>query len=262
MKILELIKLLEQEFPLNSAVDCDRIGLQIQSTNPEIKKIHILYELNSDTINEAIKLNSDLIISFHPLIYSPLQSIVESDRVGRLSSEIIRNNMSLYVIHTNFDTYKNGTNVLFANNLDLEIESYLLPNEKYTDRGMGIIARGKEKELFAEELLQRVKKICNSPVKISKFDKSKKCKKIAIICGSGSSYISEAIEQNCDTIITADCSYHKFHEAEGKIMIIDPGHNEMEKFVAKGLFSAIKKLINENIAITYSEINTNPIFYL
>ncbi len=260
MKILDFIRLLEQEFPIDSAVDGDRVGLQIQGSREEINRVHVAYELNDAVVEEAIAQNAEIIIAFHPLIYLPLQNILPSDRVGRLVSKLLRNDMSLYIIHTNFDTYKAGTNILLTEALGLEFVSWLLPDRKYPDTGMGVIARN-SKDLTASELIDRVKQVCQSPIKSNKSDKSKICNKIAIIAGSASSYISEAIAHNCDVLITADCSYHKFHESEGKILIIDPGHSEMEKFVASGLHTALTKICGDKLILTKSDIDTNPVSY-
>lgn len=260
MKLFDFIKIVENEFPLDAAVAGDRIGLQVQSTNDEINRIHITYELNEAAIEEAIKNNAELIVSFHPLIYNPLQTIVSNDRVGKLVSKIIRSNMSLYVIHTVFDTYQHGTNMIYAKKLGLNFEEFLVPDLKYPHRGMGIIA-GSNDILPAALLVQRIKQLSGQHIKTGKFDNSFVCKKIAIIGGSGSSYLSEALANKCDTIITADCTYHKFHEAEGKILIIDPGHYEMEKYVPDGIAESLKNIFDANLIFTISQVNTNPIMY-
>lgn len=259
MNILDFVKIIEKEFPLGAAVEGDRVGLQIQSSE-EVHNVHIAYELNDAVIDEAISRNADMIIAFHPLIYMPLKSILDDNRVGRLTAKLLKNGISLYIVHTIFDTYKEGTNILFMRALGLEFSSWLEEMPQYENCGMGVIATAKQ-SLKVEDLVNKVKSLCNSPLKCNKFDDSTPCNRIAIVAGSGSSYISQAIAKDCDVIITGDCTYHKFHEAEGKITIIDPGHSEMEQFVPEGIHSALSRLLQNKLEISYSKLDTNPVVY-
>lgn len=259
MKILDFVKIIESEFPLGAAVEGDRVGLQIQGSN-EVNSIHIAYELNDAVIDEAIAIKADMIVAFHPLIYMPLKSILDDNRVGRLTAKLLKNGISLYIVHTIFDTYKEGTNILFMRALGLEFFAWLEEMPQFENCGMGVIATPKQ-NIKVEELVQKVKSLCDSPIKCNKYCDSTPCSRIAIVAGSGSSYLSQAIAQKCDVIITGDCTYHKFHEAEGKITIIDPGHSEMEQFVPEGIHKVLSALLPSNIKISYSTLNTNPIAY-
>ena len=63
-----------------------------------------------------------------------------------------------------------------------------------------------------------------------------------------------------DVFLTSDLKYHDFFGAENKILLIDAGHFETEKFsreILKGLI--IKKF--PKFAVRFSETNTNPINY-
>ncbi|NDA81447.1 MAG: Nif3-like dinuclear metal center hexameric protein, partial [Actinobacteria bacterium] len=86
---------------------------------------------------------------------------------------------------------------------------------------------------------------------------------VAMVCGSGSQYMQHALEAKVDCFITADVKYHQYHEAKGSIMLIDPGHAEMEKFVVEGLTTLLKQdeKIKE-LKIISSEVNTSPILYV
>jgi putative NIF3 family GTP cyclohydrolase 1 type 2 len=56
--------------------------------------------------------------------------------------------------------------------------------------------------------------------------------------------------------------YHQFHEAKGAIMLLDPGHAEMEQFVVSGMMSIIKHDDTlKTLTIIGSEVHTSPIHY-
>lgn len=257
----ELRDIIENILPKESAIKGDKIGLQIQADYQPFKRILIAYEITDDVINEAVDLNCGCIITFHPLIYSPLQTITEEDRVGYLTTRLIKHSISVISVHTTFDTFKEGTSKIIADRLGLEFVDFLIPFDKFQDKGMGVIAKPKN-TLTPVNLLESVYSICKSPIKYSKYFYKKNIETIAIIGGSGSSFLNEVIENKIDAFITADITYHKFHEAFGKVFLIDPGHYEMEKFVPE----AIKNLfysngINELVEIFVSNVSTNPINY-
>ena len=47
---------------------------------------------------------------------------------------------------------------------------------------------------------------------------------VALCGGSGAEFIGEAIAQGADVYITADCKYHEFQDAGGKIALVDIDH--------------------------------------
>jgi putative NIF3 family GTP cyclohydrolase 1 type 2 len=73
--------------------------------------------------------------------------------------------------------------------------------------------------------------------------------------------IQEAFALQADAFITADIKYHNFFDAGGKILLIDIGHYESEKFAVEILFELIRKKF-PTFALRFSEINSNPINYL
>jgi dinuclear metal center YbgI/SA1388 family protein len=259
MELSKFIKLLELEFPPETAWSEDKIGLQYRSNKSQIKNIYLTLEVNEATINEAIEKQTDVIITFHPLIFKPLSEINSEERIGSLLTQLIKNDIHLYAIHTNFDSHPEGTSYELCRRLGLEVSNYLEPNENIANRGMGIIAELNE-SIKLEELLANLTQVCNSPIKYSQ-PPSLEINKLAILGGSGSSYINVAVEKNCDAIITADVKYHDFHNASGKISVIDPGHYEMEQFVPVAMQKILKRVLGEGVQITLSTVLTNPINY-
>jgi len=130
---------------------------------------------------------------------------------------------------------------------------------KNENHGAGVIG-SYEEPLQIEEFFKLVKKELNLEAFKYTLGKSNVIKKVAVCGGSGSDLLSAAILQNADAFITADIKYHTFHDALGKITLIDAGHYETEIFGLK----AIRKIIEEYISISNLEIeileflNTNP----
>ena len=88
----------------------------------------------------------------------------------------------------------------------------------------------------------------------------RKVKKVALCGGSGSSMLGDAIASGADVFVTADIKYHNFFEADNKILLVDIGHFESEKFSPEILYDLIIKKFPK-FAVRFSETNTNPINY-
>ncbi|MCX6301664.1 MAG: Nif3-like dinuclear metal center hexameric protein [Bacteroidia bacterium] len=88
-----------------------------------------------------------------------------------------------------------------------------------------------------------------------------KITKVALCGGSGGALIKDAIASGANAFITADVRYHSFFETGNKMIIIDIGHYESEKFSSEILYNLIIKKF-PTFALRFSEINTNPVNYL
>ena len=89
----------------------------------------------------------------------------------------------------------------------------------------------------------------------------KHIKKVAVLGGSGSFAIADAIHKKADAYISADFKYHDFFKAEDKILLIDVGHYESEQFTKNLLVEYLTKKFT-SFAVILSEKSTNPIYYL
>ncbi|ARV07798.1 Nif3-like dinuclear metal center hexameric protein [Polaribacter sp. SA4-10] len=88
-----------------------------------------------------------------------------------------------------------------------------------------------------------------------------KIKKVAVLGGSGSFAISNAIRAGADAYVSADFKYHEFFKAENSILLADIGHYESEQFTKNLLVDYLTKKFT-NFAVILSEKSTNPIYYI
>ncbi|WP_062059991.1 Nif3-like dinuclear metal center hexameric protein [Aquimarina longa] len=90
---------------------------------------------------------------------------------------------------------------------------------------------------------------------------NKPIKKVAVLGGSGSFAIQNALYAGADIFITSDLKYHEFYKAENKFILADIGHYESEQYTKNLIVSYLRKKIS-NFAIILSDKNTNPIQYI
>tara|TARA_B100001996_G_scaffold382590_1_gene374844 strand:- start:799 stop:1893 length:1095 start_codon:yes stop_codon:yes gene_type:complete len=363
MKIKKITNELQNWAPLSYAEDFDNVGMIIGNENIECTGVLITIDITESVIEEAVKKNCNLIISFHPIIFNGIKKIIGEDYVQKIAIKAIQNKIAVFSIHTALDNHKNGVsykvgeilslknqkilipkkntlkklslitpkensekilnklystgagkignynncsfkisgtgsftgnsesnptiglpgkktkineeiiNVMFKKDLENKILKTIDENHPYEeysyeiypidninqDIGMGTIGFLKPPQSFPEFISSVKSKMNCISIRHSK-NLSKKISKVAIIGGSGSFGIEEAINQNADVFITSDIKYHDYFKAENKIILMDIGHFESEQFTKNLIQDYLTKKI-PNFAFVLSKVHTNPINY-
>ena len=364
MKIKDIAACIEEIAPLNYAEDFDNVGLLVGDFNTEVTGVLVTLDTLETVVDEAIENNCNLIVSFHPILFSALKKLNGKNYVERTMIKAIKNNISIYAIHTALDNSFEGVNAKICEMLGLKNKKILIPqkntlrklttyapidavekvrqalfnagagnvgnydNCSFNAEGYGtfrgnensnpfvgekgklhtenetligvIFEKHKERNVLSalfkshpyEEVAYEIVSLENtnqeiglgmigdleeekSEIDFLNFLKNtmhakgvrhsellgKPIKKVAVLGGSGSFAIKNAIEAGADIYVTADIKYHDFYKAENKLIIADIGHYESEQFTKNLLVDILTKKF-PNFAIILSQKNTNPIYYL
>ena len=364
MKIKNIISVLEEMAPLAYAEDFDNVGLLVGDSETKSTGVLVCHDALENVIEEAISKNCNLIVCFHPILFSGIKKITGKNYVERAILKAIKNDIAIYAVHTALDNHSRGVNKIFCDALGLKNTKVLIPKQNFIqklvaytvpenalkvrqalfDAGAGTIGnydecsfnssgigtyKGNEnsdpvigkrhelsetneirievtfekhlqskilKALFAnhvyEEVAYEIYSLENSHQNIglgmvgeleNEMDEkdflhfvkdkmlaegirhseflNKKIKKVAVLGGSGSFAIKNAIMAGADAFLTADLKYHQFYEAENKLLLADIGHFESERYTKNYIVDYLRKKIL-NFAIILSEENTNPVKYL
>lgn len=364
MKIIDIITVLETMAPLPYAEDFDNVGLLSGNAEDEAKGVLVCHDALENVIDEAIAKNCNMIVCFHPILFSGLKKITGKNYVERSVIKAIKNDIAIYAVHTALDNHKQGVNKILCDALGLmntkvlvakenfirKLVTFTIPenldklrnalfdagagnignyeNCSFTSQGIGTYQGNADsnptigeagefvenreikievtfekhlesrilKALFSnhvyeevayeiyslenrhqniglgmtgeleqpmeeEEFLQFVKlKMQAGGIRHSAYT-GNSIKKVAVLGGSGSFAIKNAIAAGADAYITADLKYHNFYEAENKLLLADIGHFESERYTKNYIVDYLTKKI-PNFAIILSEENTNPVKYL
>ncbi|GAA4271111.1 Nif3-like dinuclear metal center hexameric protein [Aquimarina gracilis] len=156
---------------------------------------------------------------------------------------------------------KNILKALFENHSYEEVAYEIITLENQNQNiGMGMI--GELPEPMNElDFLKHIKNVFKTGcVRYSEL-LDKPIRRVAVLGGSGSFAIKNAIQAGADVFITADLKYHQFYEAEKQLLLADIGHYESEQYTKNLIVTYLRKKIS-NFAIILSDKNTNPIQYL
>jgi dinuclear metal center YbgI/SA1388 family protein len=142
---------------------------------------------------------------------------------------------------------------------EVAYDIYTLENVNI-DVGLGCI--GEFNEAISEDnFLELVSSVFDAKGIRYSRQAGKPVRKVALCGGSGASLLKEAIASGADAFVTADVKYHNFFDADNRILLVDTGHFESEKFSTEILYDLIIKKFPK-FAVRFSETNTNPINYL
>ena len=262
MKVSEIAKIIDNWMPTSIAEDFDNVGLIIGDPESKITSILVTLDTTENVVEEAINKGCNLIVSYHPIIFNGLKQITNNSYVQKSVIKAVKNNISVYSIHTSFDNHPKGISYLLSDLIGLENISVLLPKEeKINENRIGMGSIGELKKPMDETTFFDFLKNKLDLGYIRHTNKlNKNISKVSVVVGSGSFAINDSIELNVDAFITSDLKYHNFFEADNKAILIDIGHYESEKHIK--LF--IKEFLNKklpNFTILLSEQNINPVNY-
>lgn len=103
--VKSITDIIEDLAPLNYACKWDNVGLQLGYGEDIVNRILTTLEITDAILNEAIEKDVDMIVTHHPLIFSPLKSITKDDIKGKIIYKAIQNNIAVYAAHTNMDMF-------------------------------------------------------------------------------------------------------------------------------------------------------------
>lgn len=85
--------------------------------------------------------------------------------------------------------------------------------------------------------------------------------RIAIVTGSGASFIEDAVAANADLYLSADFKYNDFYTPDNRIVAADLGHFASEYCAIELLHDVITKKI-ANFAVHRSGSSVDPVNYI
>ncbi|MEK7995681.1 MAG: Nif3-like dinuclear metal center hexameric protein, partial [Planctomycetota bacterium] len=100
---------IEEIFPLELAQDWDNVGLLIGDPQKAVRNILLTIDVTNDVAAEARKLKTDLILSYHPVIWDGLKKVIAEWPTG-VVYELVRCGIAVFSIHTALDAAIGGVN--------------------------------------------------------------------------------------------------------------------------------------------------------
>lgn len=134
MKIKEILSVLEEMAPLAYAEDFDNVGLLVGNVNDEATGVLVCHDALEAVIDEAIKKKCNLVVCFHPILFSGIKKITGKNYVEKAILKAIKNDIAIYAVHTALDNHQLGVNKIFCDALGLHNTKILVPKSNFIQK--------------------------------------------------------------------------------------------------------------------------------
>lgn len=134
MRLNNIISVMNKIAPPQYACQWDtNIGLQLGNKKQEIKKILVTLDITQITVAAALKAKADLIVAHHALFFRDLHCIDTGKPLGRLVEILIKNNIAVFIAHTNLDAAPDGVNWTLAKAVGLNPQECEILEPTYSE---------------------------------------------------------------------------------------------------------------------------------
>lgn len=218
VKIKDIAEFLNELYPFESKEPWDNCGVLVGNEENIAEKIFLTLDVTKDVVLQAEEAEADVIVSHHPVIFSPLKALKADSAVFQLASADI----GVISVHTPLDGAEKGVSEALAKKIGLK-------NIKHSEISP-MIVMGEIEETSVKDFALKLKTSLEANVRYSSFEK--KIKKIAVCSGSGASLLAELPKNNVDAFVTGDAGHHDFIDCEEiGTALFACGHFETENII-------------------------------
>lgn len=224
LTVQQVYDFINERAPFETQVAYDNSGLLVGHPNAEVRGIHVALDVTDAVIDEAIANGANLIVTHHPMLFSPIKRLVETDYQARLLCRLIRADISLISAHTNLDQAVGGINDVLAQTIELTDivgEGFLRVGALPRPMPAGELA------IHIGDKLQDVVRVMGDPAQM--------ITRVGMCSGSGSDEWPSAAAMGAQAFLTGEAKHHHALEAAAAgVVILEAGHHATE---APGIFA-------------------------
>jgi dinuclear metal center YbgI/SA1388 family protein len=118
-KVSDILGIINKIAPPVLAEPWDNVGLQVGDPTAAVTRIMVALDPVPAAVDQAISASCQLLVTHHPLVFTPLKRISTADQTGALLHRAIRHGLAVIALHTNYDVAAGGLNDLLADRLGL-----------------------------------------------------------------------------------------------------------------------------------------------
>jgi dinuclear metal center YbgI/SA1388 family protein len=227
-----------------SAPGWDPVGLQLGDPGGRADSVAVCHEVSEAVVAAVETRPVDLVITYHPLLFDPVNRIVGGRSPGARALRLLRAGANLIVIHTDFDAAPGGTADALASALRLRDVAPFGGDEA---QGLPAIGRVGRFEMTLEALETLVVQISGSTGLRVSGERNRALEGVAVVPGSGSGHIEEA-SLVADAIVTGDVSHHRaVHALDLGLAVVDPGHIATERPGIIALVTMVADVVGNDV---------------
>lgn len=220
MLVREIYEFINSIAPFSTAESWDNSGLLIGSYNKECKKVMLALDITQNVVKQAIENDVDLIITHHPVIFTPIKNINFDSAIAKL----VMAEICVISAHTCFDTAQGGMNDILCEKLNLKGVRAVTADDGFSFR-IGNLGTPLYAKDFAKHVADSLGSKCVTYTLGEKVISS-----VAVCSGSGGSLSELVTALHVDAFVTGELKYNNIIDlTERGVSAIIAGHFETEQ---------------------------------
>lgn len=266
--VADIMDVMESLAPESLAEEWDNPGLQVGDAKWPVKSVWVALDASLDVVQSACRENVDVLITHHPLIFKPLNSVNIATPIGRIVQSAIEKRLALISAHTNLDSVSGGINDILARKIGLENISVL--KNAGEEKNMSVVKNdfglGRIGKIDPPLCLSEFAKLIKLRLDLKSLKVSGKSdllvKHVVTCCGSGSSMMKYFFSSGAQVFVSGDLGYHDARDAEEMgLGLIDIGHFASEHLMLDVFVDRLRSKFTElnlDISVEACEMETDP----
>jgi GTP cyclohydrolase I len=261
----DMLAFLNRVAPMELAESWDNPGLQVGDLSQRIQKVCVALDPTVDSVRASLEQNSQLLLTHHPLIFSPLSRFDLSAYPANVVLEAAKAGLSIVAVHTNLDQAEGGISDMLAESLQLDQVSVLKEIDGKTGCGLGRIGVYPSAILLTA-FIARIKEILGTSRLKTTGEADRTVRRVAVVGGSGGSLVREAFRKGADLLLTGDVGHHHALEARSLgLALVDGGHFLTERLALKRFAELLQngfKAHDWDVQVTFLTGETDPMIWM
>lgn len=260
--LADVVDLVHRRYDPSSAEAWDAVGLVCGDPAAPVMRILVAVDPVAATVEEALGLGADLLVTHHPLLLRPVSSVAATTPAGALVHRLVSGGCALLASHTNADVAREGVSDALAAALGLTVVAPLLPGTDGTT-GLGRIATTEPTSLeaFAAHVAACLPVTAHG-VRVQ-GDGSRRVQRVAVVGGSGGDALAAAAAAGVDAVVTSDLKHHVAldHREAGGPALVDVAHFASEWPWVPAYASLLHRDLlaaGYDVDVQYSSLVTDP----
>lgn len=211
LTVTEVTAALERAYPTRLAEPWDTgIGLTCGDAAATVRTVLLAVDVDAATVGEAEERGAELLITHHPLLFRPVQTVAATTDKGSLVHHMIRTGIAHYAAHTNADRAVRGVSDALADAIGLARTAPLVPTaDGAPGEGLGRIGDLPAAMTLAD-LAAHVAAVLPETVwgVRAAGDPRRVVHRVAVCGGAGGSELPAATASGADVYVTSDVTHH------------------------------------------------------
>ncbi len=268
-QLKDALDILETLAPLHLAAEWDNVGLLIEpaaGTAPAVERVFLTIDLTEPVLGEAIEGGCDLIVAYHPPIFSGLKRLRQREPAERVVLEVVSAGIIVYSPHTALDAAPGGLNdwlasVVGGGGVEAVTESVEIAPDAPPPRQLARRVRLKEPAPLATVVAGIKQRLGLSHVRVAESERHAAGTPIAsaaVCAGAGGSLLEQVTD--VDLLLTGEMRHHdvRAHVAAGRSVVLTD-HTNTERGYLPILAERLVAASGGQLQVTVSSKDRDPL---